>query len=276
MPATRTSAPATPQAFARGLARAFAGALIFGLPVLMSAELWELGARLDRLRLALLVLLVIPLRVGVAHRVGFEPSFGWREDLRDAAIALLVGMLASVTILLLFDQLGEPVRPDQVVGRVAIQAVPTALGALLARSQLRGSGGETEGERAFGGYLGTLFMMLVGALFLSFNMAPTEEMVLVAFAMTPWHALGLVALSLGLTHAFVRAHANRRGPARTPAWSDFLRYSLPGYALALAISLLTLWLLGSLDGFGISVALMATVVLAFPAALGASAARMIL
>lgn len=276
MPATRTSAPATPRAFARGLARAFAGALIFGLPMLMTAELWELGARLDRLRLALLVLLIIPLLVGVAHRVGFEPSFGWREDLRDAAIALVVGMLASVTILLLFDQLGEPVRPDQVVGRVAIQAVPTALGALLARSQLRGSGGETEGERAFGGYLGTLFMMLVGALFLSFNMAPTEEMVLVAFAMTPWHALGLVALSLGLTHAFVRAHANRRGPARTPAWSDFLRYSLPGYALALAISLLTLWLLGSLDGFGFPVALMATVVLAFPAALGASAARMIL
>jgi uncharacterized membrane protein len=88
MPATRTSAPATPRAFARGLARAFAGALIFGLPMLMTAELWELGARLDRLRLALLVLLVIPLLVGVAHRVGFEPSFGWREDLRDAAIAL--------------------------------------------------------------------------------------------------------------------------------------------------------------------------------------------
>ncbi len=264
--------PETPRGLVRGLARAFAGALIFGLPMLMTSELWELGARLDRLKLALLVLLAIPLLVGVAHRVGFEPTFGWREDLRDAALALGVGMLASGTILFLFSQLGTPVRPDQVIGRIAIQAVPAALGALLARSQLRGG----EGERAFGGYFGTLFMMLVGALFLSFNMAPTEEMLLVAFAMTPWHAIGLVALSLGLTHAFVRAHGNRDGASRSPARSDFLRYSLPGYVLALAISLFTLWIFGRIDGFGLSIALMATVVLAFPASLGASAARMIL
>ena len=67
--------------------------------MLMTSELWYLGARLDRLKLALLLVLAIPLLVGVAHRVGFEPSFGWREDLRDAAIALGVGMLASATIL---------------------------------------------------------------------------------------------------------------------------------------------------------------------------------
>jgi hypothetical protein len=113
MPATRTSAPATPRAFARGPARAFAGALIFGLPMLMTSELWELGARLDRLKLALLVLLAIPLLVGVAHRVGFEPTFGWREDLRDAALALGVGMLASGTILFLFSlRLGRLDHPD--------------------------------------------------------------------------------------------------------------------------------------------------------------------
>jgi putative integral membrane protein (TIGR02587 family) len=275
MATAKPPVPVTPDDLVKGLARAFAGALIFGLPMLMTSELWELGARLDRLRLALLVALAIPLLVGVAHRAGFEPTFGWREDLRDAALALSVGLLGSGTILLLFNHLGTPASLDQVVGRIAIQAVPAALGALLARNQLRGGGGG-DGPRAFGGYFGTLFMMLVGALFLSFNMAPTEEMLLVAFAMTPWHGICLVLFSLGVTHLFVRAHGNRSGRSNVPARSDFLRYSLPGYGLALAISLFSLWVFGRLDGFGVGIALMATVVLAFPATLGAAAARMIL
>ena len=275
MATAKPPVPVTPDDLVKGLARAFAGALIFGLPMLMTSELWELGARLDRLRLALLVVLAIPLLVGVAHRAGFEPTFGWREDLRDAALALSVGLLGSGTILLLFNHLGTPASLDQVVGRIAIQAVPAALGALLARNQLRGGGGG-DGPRAFGGYFGTLFMMLVGALFLSFNMAPTEEMLLVAFAMTPCHGICLVVFSLGVTHLFVRVHGNRSGRSNVPAWSDFLLYSLPGYGLALAISLFTLWVFGRLDGFGVGIALMATVVLAFPATLGAAAARMIL
>ena len=55
-----------------------------------------------------------------------------------------------------------------------------------------------------------------------------------------------------------------------------MRYSLPGYGLSLAISLFTLWIFGRIDGFGFALALMPVVVLAFPATLGAAAARMIL
>ena len=184
-------APPSVATLAVGLGRAFGGALIFGLPMLMTNELWELGASMHRLKLALLLLLGIPLLVGVAHRIGFEASFGWREDLRDAAIALGVGLLASVAILGLFNLLSPGLSPDALVGRVVVQAVPAALGALLARSQLGG-----RPRAAFAGYGGTLFMMLVGALFLGLNVAPTEEMVQIAWTMTPWHALGLMALTV--------------------------------------------------------------------------------
>ena len=37
----------------RDLARAFAGAAIFGLPLLMTMEMWSLGFSLDPLKLAL-------------------------------------------------------------------------------------------------------------------------------------------------------------------------------------------------------------------------------
>jgi putative integral membrane protein (TIGR02587 family) len=264
----------------RGLARAFGAALIFAVPMLMTEELWDLGAAMDRRRLALMVVLAIPLLVGVAHRVGFEPSFGWREDLRDAFIALGVGLVAAAAILAIFGVIGDPPRPDQAVGRAAIQAVPAALGALLARSQLARAGEARDGEedrpQALSGYGGTLFMMLVGALFLSLNMAPTQEMLLISFSMTAWHAIALIALTLAVTHAFVYARGNRDDREARQPLADFLRFSLVGYVLALGVSAAALWLFGRLDGLGPAAALSATVVLGFPSALGAAAARLIL
>lgn len=255
-----------------GIGRAFGGALLFGLPMLMTNELWELGVSMDPWRLALLVLLGIPLLVGVAHRVGFEASFGWREDLRDAGIALGVGFLASALILGLFNLLPDGLSRQAMVGRVAVQTVPAALGAMLARSQL---GQQPREERAaFSGYWGTLFMMLTGALFFSLNIAPTEEMVQIAWTMTPWHALALVALTIALMHGFAYGHGTGDGAGRW--WSLLLRFTLVGYALALAISLYALWTFGRIDGTGAPPLLMAALVLAFPAGLGAAAARLIL
>jgi putative integral membrane protein (TIGR02587 family) len=265
--------PRESPSLAAGLGRAFGGALIFGLPMLMTNELWELGASMDRLRLALLLLLGLPLLVGVAHRVGFEKTFGWREDLRDAAIALGVGLLAATVILGLFNLLSRDLSADALSGRITVQAVPAALGAMLARSQFGGDRPREERE-AFAGYGGTLFMMVVGALFLGLNVAPTEEMIQIAWTMTPWHGLGLLALTVAVMHAFVYGHGTGHGDG--PWWSLMLRFTLVGYALALAISLYALWTFGRIDGVGGAPLLMPTLVLAFPAGLGAAAARLIL
>ena len=201
MATAKPPVPVTPDDLVKGLARAFAGALIFGLPMLMTSELWELGARLDRLRLALLVALAIPLLVGVAHRAGFEPTFGWREDLRDAALALSVGLLGSGTILLLFNHLGTPASLDQVVGRIAVQAVPAALGALLARNQLRG-GAATRTAR--------LRRLLRHALHDAGRRALSQLQhgadrgdAARRLRDDPWHGICLVVFSLGVTHLFV-------------------------------------------------------------------------
>ena len=55
-----------------------------------------------------------------------------------------------------------------------------------------------------------------------------------------------------------------------------MRLTIVGYALALLISLYVLWTFGRLDGAAVAEIVMATLVLGFPAALGASVARLIL
>lgn len=272
--------------FLVGIARGVAGALLFSIPMLMTMEMWFLGFYMERERLFLLLVLNLPLLVGLSHRIGFEHTATWRESARDAIVAYGMGVVASALILVLLGVITTDMAAREWVGMVALQAVPASIGALLGRSQLSmrdeddgEDDGDDPGEAPETSYATEIFMMAVGALFLSLNLAPTEEMILLAHKMTAWHALGLVTLSIILMHGFVYALAFRGGHSLeedTPAWHAFIRFTLPGYVVALAVSLYALWTFGRLDDLGAAQAILTVVVLSFPAAIGAAAARLIL
>ncbi|WP_438750075.1 TIGR02587 family membrane protein [Pararhizobium sp. O133] len=270
--------PVTPAHFLVGLGRGVAGALLFALPMQMTMEMWALGFTMDRWRLVLLLLLAIPLLIGISHRIGFEETFSLRESARDAMIAYGIGIVTSAVMLSLFKLLMADMPMQEIAGKIAVQAVPASIGALLGRSEL-GSGKDDADDDAQAGYGSELFMMVVGALFLNLNMAPTEEMILISYKMTPWHALATILLSIALMHAFVYAVSFKGGhelSSDTPWWHALIRFTLPGYVIALLISLYALWSFGRLDGGSFTPAMMAMIVLAFPGAIGAAAARLIL
>jgi putative integral membrane protein (TIGR02587 family) len=264
--------------FVTGLGRGLAGALLFALPMQMTMEMWALGFAMDRFRLVLLLVLTLPLLVGIARRIGFERTFTWRESVRDAMIAFAMGIISSAIILALFKLLTPETADQDFLGKIAVQAVPASIGALLGRSQLGSSDEESEDSEAGTGYGSELFMMAVGALFLNLNMAPTEEMILISYKMTAWHALATVALSIIVMHGFVYAVSFKGGHELedTPGWHALVRYTLPGYVIALLVSVYCLWSFGRLDGTGSMPALMSMIVLGFPGAIGAAAARLIL
>lgn len=271
--------------FAKGLARGFAGALLFALPMFLTMEMWELGLYIDRSRLLLLLLVNIPLLVLLARRIGFENVSSWHEAVRDASIAYVLGLVASTFVLSAIGVLRFGQTFSEALGMIAIQAVPASIGALLGRSELGQSGEGDEddrdpvGEGLQIGYGGELFMMAVGALFLGLNVAPTEEMILLSFKMSAGHAIALIVGSITLMHGFVYAlsfvggHELEEG---IPAWHALIRFTLPGYVIAFAISFYCLWTFHRLDGIDPTQAIMSTVVLAFPSAVGAAAARLIL
>ena len=268
--------------FLVGLARAFGGAIFFSLPLLMTMEMWWLGFYMDRVRLVLFLLLMIPMLIGLDHYSGFRETSTWREDAVDGITAYGVGFFAAIVVLLLFHVIDPSMPPGEVVGKVALQAVPASFGAMLANSQLGQAGekGEQEKERKRrAGYGAEVFFMAAGATFLAFNVAPTEEMILIAFKMTAWHALALMAASLLMMHAFVYAVSFRgthAAPEGTPWWSVFLRFTVVGYAVALLISAYVLWTFGRFEDTAWSTYVMEAVVLGFPSSLGAAAARLIL
>ncbi|HEU4799227.1 MAG TPA: TIGR02587 family membrane protein [Gemmatimonadales bacterium] len=269
----------------RGLARACAGALIFSLPLFMTMEMWVLGHAMSPFRLALLVALALPMLVGLSHLVGFEPTVELVQDGVDALVALAAAFLISIMVLLLLHVLGAGTSLREATGSVGLLAVAGAVGALLAQSQLHASPEQERREqqkrdrRIKASYPSQLLSMLVGALFLSINVAPTDEVVLLAARMSPWHSIGLVLVSLAIMHGFVYSlefKGHHRRPEEMTLTSIALRFSVAGYALALLTSLLVLWLFGRTDDTSLAFVLSEVVVLGFPAAVGAAAARLIL
>lgn len=262
--------------YAIDLTRAFGGALLFGFPLLMTVEMWELGFSMDRSRLVLFLAFSLIVLFGLSYFAGFRRAFSFKEDALDTFAACGVGASASAILLTVLGLLTWGMSLSEIVGTIAVQTVPASIGAMAARKQLGDS--EDDGEEPKGGYVGQLFLMLAGALFLAFNVAPTEEMILIAFRMTPWHALALVLLSLVLLHSFVYAldfSGQEDLPGNAGFWGTFFRYSLAGYGIALIVSLYVLWTFGRTDGAAMTQIAMMTAVLGLPSALGAAVARLV-
>jgi putative integral membrane protein (TIGR02587 family) len=274
------SAPAgqgSPLHFLHALLWAFGGALLFALPTLMTMEMWALATQITDLRFALFIAGIAAMLIGMSHYAGFEETSDFGSDIADGFIAFLVGAITAAVVLLVFGVVSDP-TVDELIGAIGLLALPCGIGAALARHLLGHNGGDRETRRQRNArYPGQLFLMSVGAFFLSFSVAPTEEMMLIAYKMSAWHTLGLIVLSLALMHAFVGAHVYEEREEHGATWlAVFARFTVTGYALALAISAYMLWTFGRLDGLGLEQIAKVVVVLGLPAAIGAAASRLIL
>jgi putative integral membrane protein (TIGR02587 family) len=264
--------------FARGVGRAFAGAVLFSFPLLMTMEMWQLGFYVSRLRLALFIAVTLPLLFGLSYYSGFEKTESRGEDAEDAFIAFGVAFIASTLMLGLFGIITPQMPIGEVVGKIGIQCVPASIGAIVASKQLHARDRDTDEEEGRVNYAGELFLMAAGALFIAFNVAPTEEMVLIAYTMTPWHAVALALITIVMLHGFVYT-VGFAGQEERPDYAGFLltflHFTIAGYGIALLVSLGVLWVFERTNGVSISETVMMMVVIAFPAALGAATARLI-
>ena len=196
----------------------------------------------------------------------------------DAFAAYAVAAIWSALILWLMGIISLTMPVSEIVGKIAIESVPAGFGAML--------GGKMLGEKRVRGneadrktYVGQLFLMVTGAMFLAFSVAPTEEMILISFQMSPLQSAALMLLSLILLHGFVYTvglKGEEKPPGATSFWSIFLRFSVVGYAIAAVVSFYLLWTFGRVEDTGTLQIAAMVAVLAFPGAIGAALARLVI
>lgn len=273
------SRPSPNWRYVKGLGRVFAGAILFGLPLLMTMEMWWLGSYLEPQKLIQFVAVNFIVLVGLARESGFEPATDLTDDVMDAFSAYGVAAIWSFFILWLLGIIEFHQPAGEIAGKVALESIPASFGAMLAGKALGSHEQESpEARRERATYMGQLFLMLAGALFLGFSVAPTEEMILISFLMSPVHSIALILLSLILLHGIVytvgfKGQEKPTGP--TGFWSIFLRFTIPGYAIAAIVAFYLLWTFGRIDGTAAAQAVPMVAVLAFPGAVGAALARLV-
>jgi putative integral membrane protein (TIGR02587 family) len=119
---------------------------------------------------------------------------------------------------------------------------------------------------------------LCGAVLFAANVAPTEEIVMIAAEISTWRLLGLALFSLGLG-ALILYYSEFTGSQRHVQFDrhhDVLVGTIVTYSVALAASALILAFFGRFDGAGLFTCLAQTVVLGVAATMGASAGRLLL
>ena len=121
--------------YATDLARALAGALIFAYPLVMTMEMWAIGFYIEPVRLLLFLVPGLGMLAGLAYYNGFGTGGGPLEAVMDGLTAYGAGFLGNAAIMWLLGILTGDLGWRDVVGMVAIQAIPAGIGATVVHKQ---------------------------------------------------------------------------------------------------------------------------------------------
>ncbi len=264
--------------------RGVIGGLIFSLPLLYTMEVWWAGFSAHPFHLILYVAATFALLLGYNYYAGIRHDANWLEVVIDSVEELGLGLLISASALLLLGRVSLDMTASEIVGKIIIEAMTVAIGVSVGTAQLGGTNGNSDtGEGASGAqgnahFGGQLVIALCGAVLFAANVAPTEEIVMIASEISSWKLLllALISLVLGAVILFRIDFtcAQRLSPAAGPA--AVVIGSVITYAIALAASAMILWFFGRFDGQSLITCVAQTVVLGVAATLGASAGRLLL
>ncbi len=273
------------------LVRAASGGLLFGVPLLYTMEVWWTGSHTTPSQmLAVLALLSIPV-LALNKTTGFRRSrdVRTRDAVADTVEALAVGIIVTAVVLVLLQEITPDTTLRSGLGKVIYEAVPFCLGVGVARHFLHGGradpadsdgpptdGDDGDDETALHPTLSDLGATVLGAAFISLSIAPTDEVPMIASAMSPAWLLALVAMTLLTSYAIVFAadfHGQEGRHTQEGAFQRPITETLASYLVSLVVAGLLLWLFQR--GVRPSADLLTrTVVLGFPAAVGGAAGRL--
>jgi putative integral membrane protein (TIGR02587 family) len=265
----------------RGYARGVLGALLVSMPLLATMEMWWLGFTIPPLKLLLFLATNFALLIVLEYYSGFQKGHVrlW-EEVQDAVDAYGIGLVVGAVVLFLFGVIAPGMSLREIAGKIILEAIPLSIGASIAISVFGERDAQRERRKRHAGFWGTQLIGLAGATYFGFNVAPTEEPVMIGLGLLWWHAVLLVLFGLSITHAIVYSvgfAGGHRLPGDTVWWAAFLRTGVVSYCMALLVTAFLLWIFGRIDGMtGLTPALHMIVTLGFINSIGSAAAKLII
>ena len=275
------------------LVRAASGGMLVGIPLLYTMEVWWIGSSTGPARmLAVLLFSFVPVLL-LTRTSGFRSSKDVR--LADAALdsvdAVALGVVCVAVILVLLREITATTPLAEGLGKVVYEALPFSIGVALARHFLRRSrdsdddggaegdgGGSPMPETGLNATLADMGATVIGAVFVAFNIAPTDEVPMLAAASSPPWLLAILVASVLISYCIV-FEAGFSSQSKRRQQQGVLQHPATETVACYLVSLLSaagmLWLFQNLDpGSPWHVSLSHVVVLGLPACIGGSAGRL--
>jgi putative integral membrane protein (TIGR02587 family) len=276
------------QEYARGIA----GGLLFSFPLLYTMEVWWAGFIATPLQLLIMVVATYLLLLGYNRYAGMRHDASGRSVFIDSVEEMGLGIMLAFAVLFVLNriQFGE-MSLDEIMGKIIIEAMAVSIGVSIGTAQL-GAGEDEEDEedevqaeaREAGWRTGwrskvsLVVLALCGSVIVGGNVAPTEEVVLLAVGAKPLHILLMALLSLAMSVVVVY-FSDFKGTGHHRQGNLAFAITLDtclSYLTALAASAFLLWFFGRFEGVSFEVAFAQCIVLGVLASLGASAGRLLI
>ncbi|WP_035984409.1 TIGR02587 family membrane protein [Leptolyngbya sp. KIOST-1] len=276
--------------------RGIAGAFLFGAPFLYTMEVWWKGNFTSPPRMMLILGMAYLALVLLNIKGGFraEQPRSRTQILAESAEGLAIALLTATLSLTLLGILRLETGVDAILGRVITLCLPFAIGVGIANNLLlktngdepdsaaRGDRGPAENHRwhqqAWRNTLSDAGAALLGAIVVGASIAPTDEIPMIASALSPMRLFLILASSLLLSYIIV-FQANFGGQRRRRSQPGFFQSpiseTLAAYLISLAISMLMLWVFQVLRiGDPMNQWVSYVIVLGLPATIGGAAGRL--
>ncbi|GAB3200042.1 putative integral membrane protein (TIGR02587 family) [Pontibacter aydingkolensis] len=262
-------------------ARGIAGGLLFSFPLLYTMEVWWTGFIADPLDLMILVVVTYLLLLGYNRFAGMHPDASWKHVFIDSVEEMGIGLLISFGVLLMLNRIRlSGMGIDEVMGKVIIEAMAVSIGVSIGTAQLGANEEEEKRQksRERKTKVGFFVLGICGAIIVGGNVAPTEEIVMIAMEAAPGHilAMALVSLLISIIVVFFSDFKGTARRSRNGLLFDMTFDTCVSYITALGVSAFVLWFFGRFDGVSFWVAFQQVVVLGVLSSLGASAGRLLI
>ncbi|MBX0332258.1 TIGR02587 family membrane protein [Pontibacter sp. HSC-14F20] len=276
------------QEYARGIA----GGLLFSFPLLYTMEVWWAGFIASPVQLLMMVIVTYLLLLGYNRYAGMRPGVSWRSVFIDSVEEMGLGIVLAFVVLIVLNriQFGE-MSIDEIMGKIIIEAMAVSIGVSIGTAQLGAAEDEPEEENevqteakeagwrtGLRSKVSLVVLALCGSIIVGGNVAPTEEVVVLAVGASPVHILLMAVLSLAMSMVVVY-FSDFKGTGHNKQGNLAFAITLDtclSYITALAASAFLLWFFGRFEGVSFEMAFAQCIVLGVLASLGASAGRLLI
>jgi putative integral membrane protein (TIGR02587 family) len=270
--------------------RGACGGFLFGIPLIYTMEVWWIGSlaqpRMILVAIAIAFIVVYSLNRTEGFR-RYKKNNRPYEAFIDTVEAMAIGIVCSTFMLVLLRELTFDTLLKESLGKIVYESVPFTLGVALSNQFLAGSRtGDSTGQNNqpkqnqdnLHATLSDIGGTLIGATVIAFNIAPTDEIPMLAAAVSPNWLLTVMATSLLLTYAIVfeagfanqQKRFRQRGVFQKP-----LGETIMAYLVSLLAGMFMLWFFQKLtfsDPW--TMWLDHTILLGLPASIGGAAGRL--